>query len=155
VTGANPTSVIATDFNGDGRLDLAVTNYYSNTVSILLGNGDGTFQNHVDFGVGGGASSVVAGDFNRDGRLDLAVTNSNSATFSLLLQNALATLSATSLTFCNQQIGTTSNPQAVTVTNSGSAPLRIFSMGITGTNSGDFAETNTCGSVLAGAHTGH
>ena len=42
------------DFNGDGKTDLAVANYDSNTVSILLGKGDGTFQTKTDYAVGGG-----------------------------------------------------------------------------------------------------
>ena len=47
----------------------------SGDVSVLLGNGDGTFQNPVRFGVGAGPGSLVAGDFNGDGRTDLAVAN--------------------------------------------------------------------------------
>ena len=43
---------MAGDFTGDGRTDLAVANYDSNDVSILLGNGDGTFQNQVTYAVG-------------------------------------------------------------------------------------------------------
>src|SRR5258707_15673927 len=42
--GTNPQAVITGDFNGDGRLDLAVANYSDSTVSILLGNSDGTFK---------------------------------------------------------------------------------------------------------------
>src|SRR5229473_3050778 len=42
-TGVAPIAVVTADFNGDGRLDLAVANAVSNDVSILLGNGDGTF----------------------------------------------------------------------------------------------------------------
>jgi hypothetical protein len=71
-------SVALGDFNGDGKLDLAVANNNSNqsgTVSILLGNGDGTFQSHVDYPVGTGPYSVAVGDFNSDGNLDLVVAN--------------------------------------------------------------------------------
>src|SRR5207253_4986851 len=50
--GRNPTSVTAGDFNGDGKLDLAVTNEGSNNVSVLLGNGDGTFQAAAEYSVG-------------------------------------------------------------------------------------------------------
>src|SRR5205823_1443212 len=55
-----------------------------------------------------------------------------------------ATLSPTSLTFASQNVGTTSAPQAATLSNSGSAPLSISSIAITGADSGDFAQTNAC-----------
>src|SRR5262249_40740704 len=42
--GASPSAVVTADFNSDGHLDLATANYNSNGVSILLGNGDGTFR---------------------------------------------------------------------------------------------------------------
>ena len=74
--GTGPSALVAGDFNGDGRTDLAVANYGSNDVSVLLGNGDGTFQNQVRYAVGSSPSSIVAGDFNGDGRTDLAVANS-------------------------------------------------------------------------------
>ena len=65
------------DFNGDGKLDLAVANFVDSSVSVLLGNGDGTFQVAVDYGTGsqGEPLSVAVGDFNADGKLDLAVAN--------------------------------------------------------------------------------
>src|SRR5262245_16260891 len=71
-----PESVAVGDFNGDGRLDLAVANYGSNNVSVLVGNGDGTFQTARNFPAGDRPFSVVVGEFNGDGRLDLAVANS-------------------------------------------------------------------------------
>ena len=74
--GTDPTAVVAGDFNGDGRTDLAVANAGSGDVSVLLGNGDGTFQNQVRYAVGYRPSALVAGDFNGDGRTDLAVANS-------------------------------------------------------------------------------
>jgi hypothetical protein len=64
----------AADFDGDGRLDLAVTNYPGN-VSVLLGNGDGTFQTAERFLAGVSPTSLVAADLNGDGRVDLATTN--------------------------------------------------------------------------------
>src|SRR4051812_22642079 len=42
--GANPLSVVVADFNSDGKLDMASANWRANSVSVLLGNGDGTFQ---------------------------------------------------------------------------------------------------------------
>lgn len=77
--------MVAGDFNGDGRLDLAVTN---SGVSVLLGNGDGTFQTPQNYTVGMTPISIVAGDFNRDGELDLAVANSVGVTVSINIGNA-------------------------------------------------------------------
>ena len=71
--GSSPSAIMAGDFTGDGKLDLAVVNNVSNDISVLLGNGDGTFQPQVTYAVGLSPSAIVAGDFNGDGRLDLAV----------------------------------------------------------------------------------
>jgi hypothetical protein len=73
--GSVPISVVMGDFNGDGRLDLAVANRDSNNVSVLLGNGDGTFQAAQSFSAGTKPISVAVGDFNGDGLLDLAVVD--------------------------------------------------------------------------------
>ena len=61
------------DFNGDGIQDLAVANYSSNNVSVLLGRGDGTFQAAINFGAGAFPFSVAVSDFNDDGLQDVAV----------------------------------------------------------------------------------
>jgi hypothetical protein len=85
--GTSPDAIVAGDFNGDGHLDLAVANGGDNTVSILLGNGDGTFQPQVTYPVGVQPDAIVAGDFTGDGHLDLAVVNGYSDTVSVLLGN--------------------------------------------------------------------
>jgi FG-GAP-like repeat len=85
--GQGPISIIAADFNGDGKLDLAVSNSNADSISILLGNGDGTFQPHVDYATGSFPAQVVTGDFNRDGKLDLAVVNVVDGSVSILLGN--------------------------------------------------------------------
>src|SRR5579863_4874192 len=85
--GTYPTSIAVGDFNGDGRADLAVTNFSDNTVSILLGNGEGTFQPAVTYAVGNAPASVAVGDVNGDGKLDLAVANYADNTVSVLLGN--------------------------------------------------------------------
>ena len=79
--------LVAGDFTGDGHLDLAVANSGSNDVSVLLGNGDGTFQPAVEYAVGQDPDALVAGDFTGDGHLDLAVANMGSNDISVLLGN--------------------------------------------------------------------
>jgi len=75
-SGTRPGSMAVGDFNGDGKLDLAVSNGALNSVWVLLGNGDGTFQAPVSYSTPAEAVWVVAGDFNGDGRLDLAIADS-------------------------------------------------------------------------------
>ena len=86
--GNQPYSPVTGDFNGDGKLDIAVVNTPDNSISILLGNGDGTFQSPISVSVPGESPFTLAvGDFNRDGNLDLAVGNLDSTFFSILLGN--------------------------------------------------------------------
>jgi uncharacterized repeat protein (TIGR01451 family) len=73
LAGTTPWAIAAGDFNHDGRTDLVITNSVSNSVSVLPGNGDGTFGPHVDYPVGTYPGSVTVADFNGDGQADLAV----------------------------------------------------------------------------------
>jgi len=96
-TGAAPASIAVGDFNGDGNLDLAVTNQQDNTVTILLGNGDGTFAAApVSPATGNSPVSIAVGDFNGDGKLDLAVANQQDNTVTILLGNGDGTFTAAS-----------------------------------------------------------
>jgi FG-GAP-like repeat/Abnormal spindle-like microcephaly-assoc'd, ASPM-SPD-2-Hydin len=79
-TGTQPLSIATGDFNGDGKLDLAVVNRSDNTVSVYLGKPDGTFSLPVNYPTGPQPSSVTIGDFNADGNLDIVVTNENCTT---------------------------------------------------------------------------
>jgi Bacterial Ig-like domain (group 3)/FG-GAP-like repeat len=100
--GGNPQSVVVQDFNNDGIPDLAVADFLTQQVSILLGNGNGTFQNAVTYAVGASPSAIAIGDFNGDGIPDLAVTSLPSASspgnmVSLLLGKGNGTFSAPAL----------------------------------------------------------
>jgi hypothetical protein len=86
--GRQPQAIVAADFNNDGKLDLAVANYGDGTITLLLGNGDGTFTqaSGSPYAVGQGPNGIAAADFNGDGKLDLATANSTDGTVSILLQ---------------------------------------------------------------------
>ncbi|HTR45860.1 MAG TPA: FG-GAP-like repeat-containing protein [Verrucomicrobiae bacterium] len=81
-TGRAPSSVASADLNNDGKIDLAVTNANDNTVSVFLGNGDGTFARAANspFAVGNSPQYVAIGDFNADGFSDLATANNGAPT---------------------------------------------------------------------------
>lgn len=85
-TKPNAHAVIAADFNGDGRIDLATADNGNvglpgpPAVSVLLGNGDGTFQPHLDSATAEGPFALAAGDFNGDGKLDVATALYNDNT---------------------------------------------------------------------------
>jgi hypothetical protein len=89
--GQTPLSVAAGDFDGNGALDLVTANS-NGTVSVLLGNGNGSFLPRVDLAVGGVPRAVAVGDFNGDGNLDVAVASQLSNTVSVLLGNGNGTL---------------------------------------------------------------
>jgi hypothetical protein len=105
----NPGPIIPADFNGDGKVDLAVSNFTPSdpsstltSVNILLGNGDGTFTNAPGspITVGVDAWALAAADFNQDGKTDLAVDNYGqidsfpTQTLSILLGNGNGTFTA-------------------------------------------------------------
>jgi len=86
-TGAAPWAEATGDLNGDGIPDLVVTTLNSSTLTILLGNGDGTFRSVAGPNVGVGAYCVGIGDFNGDGKLDIAVGNNAGTALTILLGN--------------------------------------------------------------------
>ena len=69
--GSGPYSAAVGDLNRDGRPDIAVANLYSNTVSMLLGDGTGTFAPRLDCAAGAGPIDVEIADLNRDRAPDL------------------------------------------------------------------------------------
>ena len=80
--------MVAGDFNGDGILDLAVTNYSGSILALLLGNGSGGLNAATVYSSGGSQPwAAAAGDFNDDGKLDLAVVNRASYNVGVLLNS--------------------------------------------------------------------
>jgi hypothetical protein len=73
--GLSPSSLASGDFNGDGKLDLVVTDSGNASVNMLLGNGNGTFQSPISYAAGPAPRAVLVADFNQDGLLDVALAN--------------------------------------------------------------------------------
>jgi hypothetical protein len=128
--GSNPQSVASADFNADGFIDLAVANNVSNSLSVLSGNGTGTFTLSATYTTGINPYVVNTGDFNGDGKIDLAVTNSNSSSISVLLNLGNVFAAATSFPV-------------------GSSPRSVVSGDFNGDGKADLAVANTNASSLS------
>lgn len=85
--GSAPVAIVTGLFNNDLFYDLVVVNQTSNTVTVLLNSGTGSFQVMASYGVGSSPRAVVAADFDGNGSLDLAVVNQGDSTVSVLLNN--------------------------------------------------------------------
>ena len=112
VTG--PIAMVATDINSDGNLDLAIVNQTTNNVSILLGNGNGTFTQATNSPIAVGRSpvAIATGDVNNDSHPDLAIVNQTDNTVSVLLGNGDGTFTAAT----NSPLATGLAPTSVTIT---------------------------------------
>ena len=83
--GSFPEGVVAADFNGDQKTDIATSSNFEDKVSVLLGVGDGTLMPAVNFDVGAGPFGLAAADLNRDGRQDITSANIDEGTATVLL----------------------------------------------------------------------
>jgi hypothetical protein len=149
----SPTWVAVSDLNGDGKEDLVASNLGSGipptaSVSVLMGNGDGTFQHGVAYPAGGQLNYVAIGDFNGDHKPDLVAVDSLYGAVITLLNTGVVSFSPTTpLTFASQLLGTTSAPQTVTLTNTGTTALSISSISLQG--AAQFKSSHTCGTSVA------
>src|SRR5262245_4695015 len=87
-------SLALADLNGNGKLDIVVTAPGQNSISVLLGNGDGTFAAALTYADPSGPTAVVVADFNADGKLDVATANAADLTVSWRPGNGDGTLGA-------------------------------------------------------------
>jgi hypothetical protein len=115
-SGTNPYAMVVGDFNGDGKADLAVANSGASTVSVLLGNGDGTFRLAASYAVGSDPRSIAAGDFNGDGKTDLVTGDHSASTVSVLLGNGDGTFgNAVAYATTLNNDNATTNPRSIAV----------------------------------------
>ncbi|HEY9503653.1 MAG TPA: FG-GAP-like repeat-containing protein, partial [Pyrinomonadaceae bacterium] len=149
-------TVAVAEFNGDGKPDLAVANFGSNNVSILLGDGFGGFGPATNFAVQPEPAIVATGDFNKDGKTDLAVGYFFFRPVSVLLGNGNGTFSGPT------SVGNSANATDLAVAdfnNDGNPDIAVASAGdqliLLGNGSGGFTNNNvsvgsSASSVAAG-----
>jgi len=146
-----PYPIETADLGGDGRLDLmtpASGSGLTRAVSILTGDGDGTFQTPVSYPAGEEVFFVAAGDFNGDHKTDLVVADYGGNDVGVLLNTGVVSFSPTTpLLFPRQLVGTVSTAQTVTLTNTGATALSIKSKSVTG----PFQLSTSCGGSIAPA----
>ncbi|CAF4069866.1 unnamed protein product [Adineta steineri] len=123
-----PQSVISADFNKDGHWDLAITDYYASSISILLGIGNGSFQQPAAVCGSGGVHPfwLVSEDFDKDGNLDLAMCNEASSNIAIFLG-----------------YGNGSFQMTATLVSGGTLPSSIVAADFNNDNKTDLAVANT------------
>ncbi len=150
---SGPACITTGDVNGDGKLDLLfITETFPSgltELTVMLGNGDGTFQPPFNYGSFDTAADIALGDFNGDHKPDVAIAEFNGASaVDVLLNTGVVRFSPTTpLSFNPQLVGTTSAPLKVMLTNTGTTPLSIASKRVSAPF--QFASGTTCGSTVA------
>ena len=129
--GLDPRGVVVADFNNDGKPDLAAINRGSTSVSILKGNGDGTFAAQSSFAVGTDAIALAVGDFNGDGKTDIVTANRASYDISVLLGNGDGTF------------------QTHVDYSAGTEPISIVTADFNGDGKLDVAEVNSADNTIS------
>ena len=107
--GGRPAEARIVDVSGDGMPDLVVENYNSNTLSVLLGNGDGTLKAKVDYATADGPWSMAIGDVDGDGKIDVVTCNYGASSASVFINNGNGTFKAKA----DYTTGTGTNPECL------------------------------------------
>lgn len=132
VTGTTPTGVVVGNFDGVGLDDIAVTNSGSNTVSIFLSNGVGTFAAKVDYATGNEPRNIAVGDFRNTGKDDLAIAARTDNQLNILFNDGDGTFTANANYATNNQpwgvvvADTRQNGVSDVVVSNGDAKLNVF-----------------------------
>jgi hypothetical protein len=149
-TGSFPDELAVADFNGDGIPDIAVSNSGDNTATVLLSQPSVTATATASgISIVGTGTHLVEASYPGDANYSLSTSSTVPLTAVPPPPTPAVTLSVGMLTFATQVVGSTSAAQTATLTNSGNADLAVSSIAI----SGDFAQTNTCGSSVPASKT--
>jgi hypothetical protein len=156
IAGSDSYSVTTGDFNSDGKIDLAAANngghvIWEHSISILLGNGDGTFLPPVNFGAGP-SYSMIKGDFNGDGKTDLSTSYHD---VNIWINDTVIMTAPAGRIFGDLNVGDISGIQTFTLTNGGTADVLIGNVSLAGLNAEDFTmQSDVCaGATLPPAGT--
>ena len=138
-SGSLPLRISNITITGTNAADFAQTNTCPSGANTLAAGSSCTISLTFTPGtLGTRSASLTLTDNATDSPQSVALTGAGA------IATPLVNLSPTSVSFGNQNVGTSSSTQAVTLTNSGTTPLSISSIAIAGTNAADFAQTNTC-----------
>jgi hypothetical protein len=123
--GGAPSAIVAGDFNGDGRTDLAVADPGLNEIDILLGNGNGTFDLASTIADPGGPVALATGDFTDNGRIDIAVADFGTGTVTILLNTGGGQFAALSPFAVDPDGLTNSRPSSIVAGNFGNGSVDL------------------------------